>query len=267
MKLNFRFFLQLAVAVVLSSCAKEPQASFTVSKTAVNEGEEIVFTNTSVNAASVEWDFGDGSTSSENSVKKIFSSGRHNVTLTAYSKNKKKSDSHSETITVNKLYLSAVIDGAVLAMPASSTGIYYTSSKSLESCGNGNSTGLYRTELESGDKNIIIGKGTLSWECANPAPKQSFKDFFAPGTSLYSRNALNGIEITHNDGLKTWSTSNGSADQSGSSFVISSITEETLLGNYYIRVSGSFNCRLYDDAGNVKTISSATFKDVPFHNM
>lgn len=75
--------------VVIFSCTKEedkpqPNASFTASKTTVFIGEEITFTNTSTNSTSYIWSFGDGTTSTEASpIKSYTSAGAFTVTLVA----------------------------------------------------------------------------------------------------------------------------------------------------------------------------------------
>lgn len=87
--------------ILLSSCQKEPSASFTVSKTSATVNESISFTNTSIDGDSYEWDFGDGQTSSsENPSHSYNSAGSYSVTLTVYSKNGKKDDKASATIIV-----------------------------------------------------------------------------------------------------------------------------------------------------------------------
>ena len=87
----------------LSGCQKEPSASFTTSKTTVVTGETITFTNTSKDGNDYEWNFGDGVTSVlANPTHSYENSGTYTVELTAYSKNGKKSNKASATITVNK---------------------------------------------------------------------------------------------------------------------------------------------------------------------
>lgn len=83
-------------------CQKEPTASFSASKTNVEVGESVKFTNTSEDGESFEWEFGDGSSSSsENPSYSYSNAGTYTVSLTAFSKNGKKSDNATTTITVN----------------------------------------------------------------------------------------------------------------------------------------------------------------------
>ena len=91
----------LALLTIFSSCQKEPIASFTVSSTSVNVDEIVSFSNTSIDAYRYEWDFGDGSTATYSSPKHTYNTaGTYTVTLTAFSKNGKKSGKATETIKV-----------------------------------------------------------------------------------------------------------------------------------------------------------------------
>lgn len=84
----FGIFGLLAFALLIS-CSKsedkpKPTASFTASKTAVLVGEQITFTNTSENATSYTWSFGDGTTSTQVSPTKSYeSTGTFTVSLVA----------------------------------------------------------------------------------------------------------------------------------------------------------------------------------------
>jgi PKD repeat protein len=86
-----RFFgiLGLIALVMLVSCSKsedkpKPVAGFTADKVSAKVGEEILFTNTSTDAASYSWSFGDGTTSTSESPSKTYSvSGTFTVTMVA----------------------------------------------------------------------------------------------------------------------------------------------------------------------------------------
>lgn len=81
--------LLLAFFAINNACKKDepeptPIADFTVSKTTVTVDEVIQFTNTSDNATSFTWSFGDGTTSTEASPTKSYStSNSFVVTLSA----------------------------------------------------------------------------------------------------------------------------------------------------------------------------------------
>lgn len=68
-----------------------------------------------------------------------------------------------------------------------------------------------------------------------------------------------GIEIRWTDeDLKTWSTLNGT--QSGSSFSVTKTEPFTTSeGDFQNKVDGTFNCKLYDAAGNSVNVSGGTF--------
>ncbi|MBC8487341.1 MAG: PKD domain-containing protein [Bacteroidetes bacterium] len=93
----------IIVLITFISCQKEPDASFTASKTSVVTGEVITFTNTSKDGNDYEWNFGDGVTSVlANPTYFYENAGTYNVEMTAYSKNGKKSDNATASITVTK---------------------------------------------------------------------------------------------------------------------------------------------------------------------
>lgn len=81
-----RLLSTVGFVMLFTSCEKEPDpptASFTASKSSALVGEMITFTNTSQNADTFEWDFGDGSTStSENPSHAYSTNGNFTVTLT-----------------------------------------------------------------------------------------------------------------------------------------------------------------------------------------
>lgn len=101
------FPLFLLAALAVTGCKKDepakpkPVAAFTASQTSVFVGDEVVFTNTSENATSYTWAFGDGTTSTEKSPKKSYAAvGEYNVTLTATGEGG--TATASAKITVNK---------------------------------------------------------------------------------------------------------------------------------------------------------------------
>jgi PKD repeat protein len=96
--------------IALMSCSKDdskpkPTAVFTASKTSVLVGEEIQFTNTSENATSYTWSFGDGTTSTEASPKKTYStSGVFTVTMVALGEGGSASSTMDITVTAATIY-------------------------------------------------------------------------------------------------------------------------------------------------------------------
>ncbi len=81
-----RYFVFVLVGLVIISCDDDAVAppdvvsSFTASKTTVEIGEVIQFTNTSQNATAFKWSFGDGTSSTEaNPVHQYQRSGDYEV--------------------------------------------------------------------------------------------------------------------------------------------------------------------------------------------
>lgn len=90
LRLVLSCFLLLWAVTMIVSCGDDgeskpkPTASFTASKTTASVNEAITFTNTSENATSYTWSFGDGTTSTEESpVKSYAAAGSYTVTLSA----------------------------------------------------------------------------------------------------------------------------------------------------------------------------------------
>jgi hypothetical protein len=81
------FFLTLVLPLILLSCSKDPEADFYIEIDKATIGQEVFFNNTSQNAETFEWDFGDGYISTEkHPVYKYNLTGSYEVTLTAYNK-------------------------------------------------------------------------------------------------------------------------------------------------------------------------------------
>ena len=83
---GFSKVLLFAALIVLGACGgdDEPEPQPTATFTYVADGREVTFTNTSTNATAYEWDFGDGTTSTEqNPVHTYESYGTYTVRLKA----------------------------------------------------------------------------------------------------------------------------------------------------------------------------------------
>lgn len=99
----------------------DPIASFTFTGTTVTPAT-ITFTNTSENADSYYWDFGDGSSSIQESPQHTYNThDTYTVTLVAEATSTGKEDRYTKTITITpgKCYLDSVI---IVAMPFTDTG-------------------------------------------------------------------------------------------------------------------------------------------------
>ena len=103
-------YLLAAVLITLSSCQKKPVASISADKTEVAEDESVMFTNTTTNGVTYNWDFGDGTSSTiKEPVKSWSTAGTYTVTMTASSKNGKKTDEATISIKVNSKFLGTYI--------------------------------------------------------------------------------------------------------------------------------------------------------------
>ena len=98
----FPFVFVILSMIFLSGCEKEPIASFTVSKSSIELGESVTFTNTSADADHYEWEFGDNGTSKEENPSHTYTyTGTFEVSLMAYSEKEKRADVAFQTITVS----------------------------------------------------------------------------------------------------------------------------------------------------------------------
>lgn len=94
-------FIIGTLTLFAASCTTEPTAFINADKTEVEVDEQITFSNTSEDAESYLWEFGDGTTSTEKApVKAYTAAGSYTVRMTAYSKNEKKEDQASVAVTV-----------------------------------------------------------------------------------------------------------------------------------------------------------------------
>lgn len=105
-------FVALAASLFFfSGCDnKLPQACFQPSENLVDQNEDVTFSNCSIyQEAGYEWDFGDGTTSTEvGDVHKFTSQGEFLVKLTSKGKTASRDDVYSEVITVGKRMLNRI---------------------------------------------------------------------------------------------------------------------------------------------------------------
>ena len=105
MKAKLKIVAMIALVGLLgfTSCQKKPMACFDASPTTISAGQSVSFTSTcSMDAHHYEWEFGDGGTSMDaNPTHTYNTAGSYTVKLKTMSKNSKKMDETSKTITVN----------------------------------------------------------------------------------------------------------------------------------------------------------------------
>lgn len=113
--------------------------------------------------------------------------------------------------------------------------------------------GMYKDVGGNTQSLFHIDKGTykfIGWDST------AFTAFFAKQSWPYSINAANGIAIAYFDANGTiWATDLGTANQTGSSFVIEDTKLQDFFGSYYMTVKATFNCKVYDGTGASKVIT------------
>jgi PKD repeat protein len=93
MKLKLSFALIALITLFCSCNKKQPEAYITSDKSVAETGDEIYFKNETTDGARFSWDFGDGTTSTEkNPIKAYEKPGPYQVSMTAFSEDKEKSD-------------------------------------------------------------------------------------------------------------------------------------------------------------------------------
>ncbi len=103
MKTKIKLFSILVIFILaFASCAKQPMSCCDLPTTGIT-GQAISFNSTcSTNASKYEWDFGDGNKSTDaNPTHTYTTAGVYTVKLMAMSKNEKKMDETSKSITIN----------------------------------------------------------------------------------------------------------------------------------------------------------------------
>ncbi|MBE0638881.1 MAG: DUF2271 domain-containing protein [Bacteroidales bacterium] len=101
-----------------------PEANFSFQ---VNS-PDVQFTNSSLNASSYLWDFGDGNTSTATNPSHTYiENGQYQVSLTASNVNCG-SDVHTELVVITTVGINEVVSGSITAFPNPSAGAFYLTS-------------------------------------------------------------------------------------------------------------------------------------------
>jgi PKD repeat protein len=89
--------------LALSSCMKKPMACVDSESKTGTVGQAVAFDGScSMDAMHTEWDFGDGAMGEGTSISHAYNSkGTYTVKMKAMSKNMKKEDAKSITVTIN----------------------------------------------------------------------------------------------------------------------------------------------------------------------
>ncbi|UAY51939.1 hypothetical protein [Ferruginibacter albus] len=107
-----------------------------------------------------------------------------------------------------------------------------------------------------------IGKGIFH-NFSDETTDAEFKSFFNPGTYSFSTpGSYQGITVSWMDKSGNyWSTDNDPATQSGSTFTITKVNDGPVSLNqvYYVEVTATFNCTLYDLSGNSKQLTNGKY--------
>lgn len=101
---KWEHLVMILLVTTMQACTKKPEAEIEASKTSAKTNEYISFTNTSKDAESYYWDFGDGTTSVEpNPAKAYGKPGVYTVKMMAFSKDKSKFDRAYTMIRVDEI--------------------------------------------------------------------------------------------------------------------------------------------------------------------
>lgn len=117
--------------------------------------------------------------------------------------------------------------------------------------------------MPAGETGMEVNKAVLmNYPARN---NTEFKTFFNLGIYPFTNppSIINGGSITWYDQNGTeWKTDNPPADQTGSQFSIVLVEEVATAPVYIVAITFSFNCKLYDASGNVKTLTGGKYKGV-----
>lgn len=162
---------------------------------------------------------------------------------------------------VTGLYYEATIDGVAYRVDINGTNGYETGT-GISPTGDNAFISSYIlpevTPMPAGTTGFEIAKGFL--QNYSTVSNLTFKTFFAVNSYPYGYDPANGVRIAWIDAAgNEWTTNNGTGDQTGSTFNITNVADEPGQLDYTIRVTATFTCKLYDNAGNSKTLTAGTY--------
>lgn len=127
--------------------------------------------------------------------------------------------------------------------------------------GGGSGATIYSSGIDDGNSTtyININKGTLTYTTSLPSDNQ-FRAFYPISSVPFSVNAANGVEVSVFINGTEWSTSMGTANQTGSTFnIVQAVDNPDITGTLYVKVKATFSCKVYDGLGNSKTITNGLY--------
>jgi hypothetical protein len=166
-------------------------------------------------------------------------------------------------VAAGEFYYEATIDGVVYKEIATGTNGYEAGSSigGFEDVIFSSNISPATQPIPANQTEFTISKGVL--HNYSTATNETFKSFFAPGTYPLVTSGSDGITLSWTDGSGTlWTTDNPPGTQTGSLFTIISTEELPVVTDYYIKVTATFNCTLYDLNGNSITVSDGTYVGV-----
>lgn len=165
----------------------------------------------------------------------------------------------------NYLSFKCLIDGTSFEMTETPTNSIYPGVSSDSEVNSSvtpvTTTSSYGSSMDNDDNDEFAGFhiGEITYTGSEP-DFALFRSLFTMGAKDYSADLSNGISVVlYIDGT-LWSTALGSADQSQSSFSITSAREKETFGMKFLEVTATFECTVYDGNGNSKTITNGTYR-------
>ena len=167
-----KFIALLSLILVFYSCQKQPVADFTTDKTEYFAGDTIKLTNTSADAYKYKWTMPDNQTSNATNVNyytpESSNDGSMTFTLEAMSKNSKKKDEATKSVTIKAstgqltVWSSDTFSDSIAVSIDDMKSVYITKTypNSVPDCG---AEGCINVTLKIGYHTISATRGGVTW--------------------------------------------------------------------------------------------------------
>jgi hypothetical protein len=175
------------------------------------------------------------------------------------------SNSNNNSTTGYTYYYQATIDGTVYKQTVTNTNNYIAGS----SLDGGGPSAAFTADIGPDADSIPLNETAFGitkgvYLDYTDVTDSSFKAFFNPGVYPFAASfGASGITIGWTDKAGVdWESNNTPGTQTSSNFTITNVvnTAGTVYnGTYYITVTATFNCILYDGNGNSRTVTNGTF--------